>query len=39
MSDLAGKNLADLGADTAEKFIGVIEAVNAIMANWRSARR
>ena len=34
MSDLAGRNLADLGAETEKKFNQVIEAVNEIMAKW-----
>lgn len=37
MSDLASKDLADLGASTVKKFSQVIEAVNAIMARWRRA--
>lgn len=36
MSDLAGKQLPELGADTEKKFSQVIEAVNAIMAKWRA---
>lgn len=36
MSDLAGKELADLGAETEKKFSLVIEAVNALVAKWRS---
>jgi predicted ATPase len=36
MSDLAGKNLATLGADTEKKFARVIEAVNAIVAKWKA---
>ena len=38
MSDLAAKNLVDLGAETENKFSQVIEAVNAIMAKWRATR-
>ena len=36
MSDLAGKYLENLGADTEKKFSRVIEAFNAIMAKWRA---
>lgn len=36
MSDLAGKNLAALGAETEKKFSRVIEAVNAIVAQWKA---
>ena len=36
MSDLAGKELADLGAETEKKFSLVIEAVNALVVKWRS---
>ena len=37
MSDLAGKTLSDLGADTEMKFSRVIEALSAIMAKWKAA--
>jgi predicted ATPase len=36
MSDLAGKTLADLGADTAKRFSLVFEAVNSIVGKWRT---
>ncbi len=36
MSDLAGKHLTDLGADTEMKFSQVIEALNAIIAKWKA---
>jgi hypothetical protein len=36
MSDLAGKELAALGAETAKKFSLVINAINAILAKWKA---
>jgi len=38
MSDLAGKKLAELGADTEKKFVRVVEAVNTIMSKWKASK-
>jgi hypothetical protein len=39
MSDLAGKELTTLGADTEKKFSVVIEAINEIVAKWRASTK
>lgn len=38
MTDLAGKSLPALGADTEMKFTKVVQAVNAIMKKWREKK-